>query len=161
LLRKDFTVHEVQIYQAALAGADAILLIVAALTDKELDHFLSVSGDCGIDALVEVHDEPELNRALRAGATFIGINNRNLATFQVDLQTTEALAPLIPSDRLVISESGIKSVEDIRRVAAAGVHGALIGESLMRAANPQAVLKSFRAAAHAESVRAAAQAKAD
>jgi indole-3-glycerol phosphate synthase len=152
LLRKDFTVHEVQIYQAALAGADAILLIVAAFTDKELDYFLRVSEDCGIDALVEVHNEPELSRALDAGATLIGINNRNLATFQVDLQTTEALAPLIPKDRVVISESGIKSLEDIRRVAAAGVHGALIGESLMRAANPQAVLKSFRAAAHAKCV---------
>ena len=161
LLRKDFTVHEVQIYQAALTGADAILLIVAALTDKELDHFLRVSDDCGIDALVEVHNEPELSRALHAGATLIGINNRNLATFQVDLQTTEALAPLIPRDRVVISESGIKSVEDIRRVAAAGVHGALIGESLMRAANPQALLKSFRAAARAESVRAAAHAESD
>jgi len=148
LLRKDFTVHEVQIYQAALAGADAILLIVAALTDKELDHFLRVSDDCGIDALVEVHNELELSRALHAGATFIGINNRNLATFQVDLQTTETLAPLIPRGRVVISESGIKSLEDIGRVAAAGVHGALIGESLMRAASPQAVLKSFRAAAH-------------
>ena len=156
LLRKDFIVHEVQIYQAALAGADAILLIVAALTEKELDHFLSVSDGCGIDALVEVHNEPELSRALRAGASFIGINNRNLATFRVDLRTTEALAPLIPRDRVVISESGIKSVDDIRRVAAAGVRGALIGESLMRAANPQAVLKSFRAAAHAHSVRAAA-----
>jgi indole-3-glycerol phosphate synthase len=152
LLRKDFTVHEVQIYQAALAGADAVLLIVAALTDKELDYFLRVSEDCGIDALVEVHNEPELSRALDAGATLIGINNRNLATFQVDLQTTEVLAPLIPKDRVVISESGIKSLEDIRRVAAAGVHGALIGESLMRAANPQAVLKSFRAAAHAKCV---------
>jgi indole-3-glycerol phosphate synthase len=156
LLRKDFTVHEVQIYQAALAGADAILLIVAALTDK-----LRVSDDCGIDALVEVHNEPELSRALRAGATFIGINNRNLVTFQVDLRTTEALAPLIPRDRIVISESGIKSVEDIRRVAAAGVHGALIGESLMRAASPQAVLKSFRAAAHEESTRSVAHAKSD
>jgi indole-3-glycerol phosphate synthase len=137
----------VQIYQAALAGADAILLIVAALTDQELDHLLKAAERCGIDALVEVHNEPELNRALDAGALFIGINNRNLATFQVDLQTTEALAPLIPKGRVVISESGIKSVEDIRRVAAAGVHGALIGESLMRAANPQALLKSFRAAA--------------
>ena len=147
LLRKDFTVHEVQIYQAALAGADAILLIVAALTDQELDHLLKAAERCGIDALVEVHNEPELNRALDAGASFIGINNRNLATFQVDLQTTEALAPLVPKGRVVISESGIKSVEDIRRVAAAGVHGALIGESLMRAANPQALLKIFRAAA--------------
>jgi indole-3-glycerol phosphate synthase len=150
LLRKDFTVHEVQIYQAALAGADAVLLIVAALADQELDHLLRAANDCGIDALVEVHNAPELDRALGAGASFIGINNRNLATFQVDLQTTEALAPLIPKDRVVISESGIKSVEDIRRVAAAGVRGALIGESLMRAENPQDLLKSFRAAARAE-----------
>jgi indole-3-glycerol phosphate synthase len=147
LLRKDFTVHEVQIYQAVLAGADAILLIVAALTDQELDHLLGASDDCGIDALVEVHNEPELNRALSAGASFIGINNRNLATFQVDLQTTETLAPLISRGRVVISESGIKSVDDIRRVAAAGIHGVLIGESLMRSENPPALLKSFRAAA--------------
>jgi indole-3-glycerol phosphate synthase len=147
LLRKDFTLHEVQIYQAALAGADAVLLIVAALDDGELAHLMKAADNCGIDALVEVHDEPELNRALTAGASFIGINNRNLATFQVDLQTTETLARLIPADRLVISESGIRSVEDIRRVAGAGVHGALIGESLMRAQNPQAVLESFRAAA--------------
>jgi indole-3-glycerol phosphate synthase len=147
LLRKDFTLHEVQIYQAALAGADAVLLIVAALDDGELAHLMKAADNCGIDALVEVHDEPELNRALTAGASFIGINNRNLATFQVDLQTTETLARLIPADRLVISESGIRSVEDIRRVAGAGVHGALIGESLMRAQNPQTVLESFRAAA--------------
>jgi indole-3-glycerol phosphate synthase len=150
LLRKDFTLHEVQIYQAALAGADAVLLIVAALTDGELTHLMKAADDCGIDALVEVHDELELSRALTAGASFIGINNRNLATFQVDLRTTETLARLIPADRLVISESGIRSVEDIRRVAGAGVHGALIGESLMRAENPQAVLESFRAAASEE-----------
>jgi indole-3-glycerol phosphate synthase len=147
LLRKDFTLHEVQIYQAALAGADAVLLIVAALNDGELTHLMKAADYCGIDALVEVHDEPELQRALIAGASFIGINNRNLATFQVDLRTTETLVRLIPADRLVISESGIRSVEDIRRVAESGVHGALIGESLMRAQNPKAVLESFRAAA--------------
>jgi indole-3-glycerol phosphate synthase len=147
LLRKDFTLHEVQIYQAALAGADAVLLIVAALNDRELTHLMKAADDCGIDALVEVHDEPELKRALTAGASFIGINNRNLATFQVDIRTTETLARLIPADRLAISESGIRSVEDIRRVAGAGVRGALIGESLMRAQNPQAVLESFRTAA--------------
>ena len=147
LLRKDFTLHEVQIFEAVLAGADAVLLIVAALNDGELTHLMRAADHCGIDALVEVHDEPELNRALAAGATFIGINNRDLATFQVDLRTTEKLAPLIPTDRLVISESGIRSVEDVRRVAAAGVRGALIGESLMRAQNPQAVLESIREAA--------------
>ena len=147
LLRKDFTLHEVQIYQAVLAGADSVLLIVAALNDRELVHLMTAAENCGIDALVEVHDEPELERALTAGASFIGINNRNLATFQVDLRTTEALAPLIPRGHLVISESGIRSVEDIRRVAAAGVHGTLIGESLMRAIDPQSMLESFRAAA--------------
>jgi indole-3-glycerol phosphate synthase len=147
LLRKDFTLHEVQIYQAALAGADAVLLIVAALSDRELVHLMKAAENCGIDALVEVHDESELERALTAGASFIGINNRNLATFQVNLRTTETLAPLVPSDHLVISESGIRSLDDIRRVAAAGVHGALIGESLMRAADPQRMLEGLRAAA--------------
>jgi indole-3-glycerol phosphate synthase len=147
LLRKDFTLHEVQIYEAALAGADAVLMIVAALNDRELTYLMKAADNCGIDALVEVHNEPELKRALTAGASLIGINNRNLATFQVDLRTTEILAGLIPGDCLVISESGIRSVEDIRRVAGAGVHGALIGESLMRAQDPQAVLESFRAAA--------------
>jgi hypothetical protein len=140
-------------YQAALAGADAVLLIVAALNDEELTHLMRAADNCGIDALVEVHDELEPKRALSAGASFIGINNRNLATFQVDLRTTEKLARLIPTDRLVISESGIRSVEDIRRVAGAGVHGALIGESLMRAQNPQALLESFRAAAEQSACR--------
>jgi indole-3-glycerol phosphate synthase len=147
LLRKDFTLHEVQIYQAALAGADAVLLIVAALNDGELTHLMHAADDCGIDALVEVHDELELTRALTAGASLIGINNRNLARFQVDLRATETLAPLIPSGHLVISESGIRSAEDICRAVGAGVHGALIGESLMRAENPRDVLESFRAAA--------------
>ncbi len=147
LLRKDFTLHELQIYQAALAGADAVLLIVAALNDRELSYLMDAADDCGIDALVEVHDEPELKRALAAGASLIGINNRNLATFQVDLRTTEMLAPLIPNGHVVISESGIRSVEDIRRVARAGVHGALIGEALMRSENPQGFLESLRAAA--------------
>jgi indole-3-glycerol phosphate synthase len=146
LLRKDFILHEVQLYEAALAGADAVLLIVAALNDEELTHLVRAADDCGIDALVEVHDEPELKRALSAGGTFIGINNRNLTTFQVDLRTTEALANLIPADCVVISESGIRSVEDVRRVAGAGVDGVLIGESLMRAENPQALLESFREA---------------
>jgi len=92
-------------------------------------------------------DEPELKRALNAGGTFIGINNRDLTTFQVDLRTTEVLANVIPADCVVISESGIRSVEDVRRMMGSGVDGVLIGESLMRAQNPQAVLESFRAAA--------------
>ena len=150
LLRKDFTLHEVQIYQAALAGADAILLIVGALDDQELSRLMKAADDCAIDTLVEVHDEPELKRALDAGATFIGINNRNLATFEVDLRATETLAPKVPSGCVVISESGIRSVEDIRRVVGAGVHAALIGESLMRAEDPRGVLESYRKAAELE-----------
>ena len=147
ILRKDFTLHEVQIYQAALAGADAVLLIVAALTDDELKRLKSVADQIGIDCLIEVHDETELGRALGMGATFIGINNRNLATFEVDLQVTERLAPQIPGECTIVSESGIRNAADVRRVVAAGADAALIGESLMRAPDPGALLKSFLAAA--------------
>src|ERR1700738_2491967 len=139
ILRKDFTLHEVQIYQAALAGADAVLLIVAALTDDELKRLKTVADQIGIDCLVEVHDETELDRALGIGAAFIGINNRNLATFELDLNVTERLAPKIPSDCTIVSESGIRTAADVRRVVAAGAHAALIGESLMRAPDPGAL----------------------
>jgi indole-3-glycerol phosphate synthase len=147
ILRKDFTVDEVQIYQAALAGADAVLLIVAVLTDDELKRFKAVADQIGIDCLVEVHDETELGRALGAGADFIGINNRNLATFELDLHVTERLAPRVPGGCTIVSESGIRTTEDIRRVMEAGAHAALIGESLMRASNPRALLESFLAIA--------------
>jgi indole-3-glycerol phosphate synthase len=147
ILRKDFTVHEVQIYQAALAGADAVLLIVAALTDDELKHFKAVADQLGIDCLIEVHDETELGRALGAGADFIVINNRNLATFDLDLNVTERLAPKVPGGCTIVSESGIRTAEDVRRVIDAGAHAALIGESLMRAADPRALLESFLAIA--------------
>ena len=147
ILRKDFMLHEVQIYQAALAGADAVLLIVAALAEDELKRLKSVADQIGIDCLIEVHDESELARALGLGATFIGINNRNLATFELDLSVTEQLAPKIPGDCTIISESGIRTAADVQRVVAAGAHAALIGESLMRAPDPGALLKSFRAAA--------------
>ena len=147
LLRKDFTLHDVQIYQAALAGADAVLLIVAALSDQELRHLIAVSEALGIDYLVEVHDEAELDRAVEAGASFIGINNRNLATFELDLGVTEKLAPLVPETCTVVSESGIRSAEDVRRVVSAGVDAALVGEALMRAADPAGLLREFAAAA--------------
>jgi indole-3-glycerol phosphate synthase len=147
ILRKDFTIDEVQIYQAALAGADAVLLIVAILADDLLKRFKAVADGIGVDCLVEVHDETELDRALDAGADFIGINNRNLTTFDVDLKVTERLAPKIPGDRLIVSESGIRTTEDIRRVIGAGAHGALIGESLMRSTDPRALLESFLAIA--------------
>ncbi len=147
ILRKDFTIDEVQIYQAALAGADAVLLIVAALTDDELERFRTVADQIGIDCLVEVHDETELGRALDAGADFIGINNRNLATFDVDLKATERLAPKVPGGCTIVSESGIRTADDIRRVVAAGAHAVLIGEALMRAGDPRALLESFLAIA--------------
>jgi indole-3-glycerol phosphate synthase len=143
LLRKDFTLHEVQIYQAVLAGADAVLLIVAALSDEELKHLSATAARIGIDCLVEVHDENEVKRALDIGASFIGINNRNLATFELDLGVTERLAPKIPKTCTIVSESGIQTAYDVRRVVAAGVHAALIGEALMRAGDPRVLLESF------------------
>jgi indole-3-glycerol phosphate synthase len=146
-LRKDFTLHEVQIYQAILAGADAVLLIVAALTDEALGRLLQISSKVGIDALVEVHNESELDRALQIGADFIGINNRNLATFEVDLATTELLAPKIPEHCTVVSESGIRTVADVQRVANAGIDGVLVGEALMRAPEPQKLLRELQDAA--------------
>ncbi len=147
ILRKDFTIDEVQIYQAALAGADAVLLIVAALSDVELKRFKAVADRIGIDCLIEVHDETELGRALDISADFIGINNRNLATFDLDLRVTEKLAPKVPRECTIVSESGIRTAEDVRRVIGAGAHAALIGESLMRAADPRALLESFLATA--------------
>jgi indole-3-glycerol phosphate synthase len=146
LLRKDFTLHEVQIYQAALAGADAVLLIVAALNESELKHLFEAANELGIDCLVEVHTETELERALQVKANLIGINNRDLTDFATDLAVTERLAPLIPDSCTVLSESGIKTPEDVRRVASTGVDAALIGEALMRADDPKGLLQAFAAA---------------
>src|ERR1700722_10490380 len=147
LLRKDFTIAEVQVYQAALAGAVAVLLFVAASSADALKRFKTVAKEIGIDCLVEFHNEAELHRALDVGADFIGINNRNLATFDVDLKVTERLAPTIPDGRTIVSESGIQTTEDIRRVIDAGAHAALIGEALMRATDPRALLERFLAIA--------------
>ncbi len=135
LLRKDFILHELQVYESVIAGADAILLIVASLDDTRLNQLYNIARNCQLDVLVEVHDLPEMERALELGADMIGINNRNLKTFEVDLATTETLAEEIPSDTVAISESGIKEVADIRRVRAAGINAVLIGETLMRAKN--------------------------
>jgi indole-3-glycerol phosphate synthase len=135
VLRKDFTVHEVQIYEAACAGADAILLIVAALTQEQLVHLHEVAALCQLDALVEVHTLGEMDRAIDCGAKIIGINNRNLATFEVDLAATEEISEEAPSDVILISESGIKTPADSRRVYESGVNAILVGESLMRSAD--------------------------
>jgi indole-3-glycerol phosphate synthase len=133
VLRKDFILHEVQIYEAACAGADAILLIVAALEQAELERLLAIATDFQLDALVEVHTIEELDRALETDAAIIGINNRNLATFQVDLATTELLSEQAPDDVILVSESGIKTAADTRRVLESGCNAILVGETLMRA----------------------------
>jgi len=143
LLRKDFILHELQVYESVIAGADAILLIVASLGEQQLSQLYNIARNCQLDVLVEVHDLAEMERALELGADMIGINNRNLKTFQVDLATTEALSEEIPGDTVAISESGIKEVEDIRRVRAAGINAVLIGETLMRAKNIPAKLQEL------------------
>lgn len=135
LLRKDFILHELQVYESVVAGADAILLIMASLDNAALMKLYNLARTCQLDVLVEVHDLDEMSRALDIGADMIGINNRNLKTFEVDLATTEALAEEIPNDTIAISESGIKSAEDVRRVRACGINAVLVGETLMRAKN--------------------------
>ena len=132
LLRKDFILDEIQIAESAANGADAILLIVAALEQKQLVHLLHTTATYQLDALVEVHTREELNRALDAGATIIGINNRNLATFDVDLAVTEKLCRDVPDEIVLISENGIKTLRDVARVKACGVDAILVGEALMR-----------------------------
>ncbi|MFM8358897.1 MAG: indole-3-glycerol phosphate synthase TrpC, partial [Verrucomicrobiota bacterium] len=137
LLRKDFLIDERQILEAVEWGADAILLIAAILHDDQLAHFQALAEAAGLAALVEVHDEDELARALRCGARLVGVNNRNLKTFQVDLGTTERLAARLraadrPEDRLLVAESGIHTRADVLRLKACGSRAILVGESLMR-----------------------------
>jgi len=143
LLRKDFIRHEVQIYQAVIAGADAILLIVACLDDETLTRLYREARDFQLDVLVEVHDLHEMERALDLGADLIGINNRNLKTFKTDLATTELLADEAGEDVLLVSESGIKTVADCLRVLEAGANAILVGETLMRANNPAETMQQW------------------
>jgi indole-3-glycerol phosphate synthase len=148
VLRKDFVLDEYQVYESAAAGADAILLIVAALDDETLSRLRRVAEDqLGMDALVEVHTSEEMKRAVASGATLIGVNNRDLRTFEVSLQTSLSLAHEAPSDALLISESGLRAPDDLRRLREAGYHGFLIGETLMRAENPEDALRNFVGAA--------------
>lgn len=143
LLRKDFTIHEAQIYEAIVAGADAILLIVACLDPDALHRLFHTARDLQLDVLVEVHDLDEMERALDLGADLIGINNRNLKTFQTDLATTERLADEAPAHVTLVSESGIKSPADAQRALDAGANAVLIGESLMRAHVPADEIKAY------------------
>ncbi len=131
-LRKDFILHEAQIFEAAVAGADAILLIVAALEQPDLERLHDTATTLGLDVLVEVHTLPELDRALDCGARLIGINNRNLTTFEVDLRATEIISEEVPEEVILVSESGIKTRADARRIFAAGANALLVGEALMR-----------------------------
>jgi indole-3-glycerol phosphate synthase len=143
-LRKDFIIHEAQIFEAVVAGADAILLIVAALDQPTLEHLLEVASTFQLDALVEVHDLPELERALVTDARIIGVNNRNLKHFTVDLGTTEKLAEEVPDDVVLVAESGIKTVADAIRLAEAGADALLVGETLMRSPNIMIDLPALR-----------------
>jgi len=135
VLRKDFIIHEAQIYEAVVAGADAILLIVAALDQATLVHLLNVAHSFQLEVLMEVHDLAEMDRALETDVRIIGVNNRNLKSFVVDLATTENLAEEVPHDIILVSESGIKTVADAQRVADCGADALLVGETLMRSGN--------------------------
>ena len=141
LLRKDFVVEEYQIYEARALGASAILLIAALLDDLQAYSYLELAHNLGMDVLFEVHDQPELLRAISLDAKIIGINNRDLKTFQVDLGTTARLGRIVPSTRLLVSESGISTPEDLAAVYAAGAKCALVGESLMRLGQDSASVK--------------------
>lgn len=132
ILRKDFLFDDFQMYESRAAGADAVLLIASILDDKRLKELMALASRLGMQSLVEVHDETELKRVIDSGAKIIGINNRDLKTFKVDLETTLRLAPLVPEDRLIVSESGIESFGDILTLMEAGVSAVLIGETLVR-----------------------------
>lgn len=144
ILRKDFIIDPYQIYQARVLGADVILLIAAILTEKELIGFQSIAKELGLQCLVEVHDESELNMVLKTEAEVIGINNRDLKTFKTTLETTERLMSFIPKDKVVISESGINTRKDMEFLSNLGVQGVLIGESLMRAKAIDEKLRELR-----------------
>ncbi|UYB52003.1 indole-3-glycerol phosphate synthase TrpC [Xanthomonas sp. AM6] len=143
VLRKDFTVDPYQVYEARALGADCILLIVAALDDMQLAELSALALELGMDVLVEVHDIDELERALQVPVPLIGINNRNLRTFEVSLQTTLAMREAVPRDRLLVTESGILGPADVATMRAAGVHAFLVGETFMRAEEPGEALRQL------------------
>jgi indole-3-glycerol phosphate synthase len=143
-LRKDFMVHPIQVVQAREAGASAILIIVRALTDNDIKTLFAAAAAAGLDALFEIHNESELDRSVRHGAKIIGVNNRDLAIFKTDLGLSERLIPKFPKDVIAVSESGIFTGADAARVKACGAHAILVGEALMRAPDPAALIAEFR-----------------
>src|SRR5262245_40631001 len=154
LLRKDFVIDEIQVYEAAAAGADAVLLIAAALDEAALARLRATTEDeLGLDAVVEVHTSEELYRASEAGARIIGVNNRDLRTFRTSLRTSERLFAEAPTDRVMISESGLQNSKSLRHLHALGFRGFLIGETLMRAPDPEAALRDLLAGAEEKEER--------
>ncbi len=143
-LRKDFVVDELMIYEAKALGASAVLLICAILSDEELMRFVALCHELGMSALVEAYEPEEVPRALAAGARVVGVNNRDLRTFDVDFGRSVDLRPLVGPDRIFVSESGVETAEDVARLAEAGVDAVLIGETLMRAENKRAMLDELR-----------------
>jgi indole-3-glycerol phosphate synthase len=143
VLRKDFMVDAYQIYESRAMGADCILLIAACLDDAQMKDFEAIARSLDMAVLVEVHDQPELERALKLKTPLVGINNRNLQTFEVSLDTTLSLKAQVPADRLLITESGIHTRDDVLRMGAAGVNVFLVGEAFMRAADPGAALSEL------------------
>jgi indole-3-glycerol phosphate synthase len=140
VLRKDFIIDSYQVYEARAMGADCVLLIVAALGDATLAELIALAGHLDMDALVEVHSEAEMDRALQAGSGFIGINNRDLRTFETDLQTTLKLKEMAGDDVLLVTESGIHERKDVELMRREGVHAFLVGEAFMRTPDPGATL---------------------
>ncbi len=144
VLRKDFIVNDAQVWESKLAGADALLLIVAALEDSELARLIAVAEQAGLDALVEVHTARQAERAIAAGARIVGVNNRDLTSFSVDLETAESLAGAVAAVPVRVAESGIVAAEDARRMAEAGFHAVLVGEALVRSADPAGLVAELR-----------------
>ena len=143
VLRKDFITDEYQVVEARAFGADAVLLIVAALEPRRLAALLALARELGMEALVEVHDAPELETALETGADVVGVNHRDLRTLSIDLGLTERLRPMVPGDRVLVAESGIRGPADACRLESQGVDGILVGESLMRAPDPARLIREL------------------
>ena len=144
MIRKDFTIDEYQIYQARLMGANAVLLICSLLDEKTVARYLEICVELGLTAIVETHDEAEIEEALSCGAQIIGVNNRNLRDFSVDLGNSGRLRSLVPDDIIFVAESGIKTPQDVKRLAEIGVNAVLVGETLMRSGNITKTLHALR-----------------